>query len=194
MKKIFGIIKTILNIFITIMILLFVVVVCMQRFSDNELSFLNYRMFTVISGSMVPRYNVGDVLISKEVEHSKIKEGDVITYLGKEGQFKNKVVTHEVVEIEIDSEGKYYFHTKGIANPMEDPIVECDQVYGVIIKKLYILSFIYSMVATKTGMFIFVIIPIFYIIGSEFLGYLLDKEEEKREKRRKTKKKISKEE
>ena len=99
-KKILKIIKNILNVIVVVFILLFILVVCLLRFSDNKLSFFNYRMFTVVTGSMVPKYNVGDVLISKSIEPSKVKVGDTISYLGSQGSFKNKIVTHQVIEIE----------------------------------------------------------------------------------------------
>ena len=56
----------------------FILSVCLQRFSNNKLSILNYRMFTVISGSMEPLYKIGDVLIAKEVKPEDIKVGDKI--------------------------------------------------------------------------------------------------------------------
>lgn len=182
MKKIFKYVKTVFNVFVVIFILSFVLVVCMQRFSNNELSFLNYRMFTVVSGSMVPKYEIGDVLLAKETKPEKIKRGDAVSYLGNKGQFKDKVVTHEVIEIEVDENGKYWFYTKGVANLSVDPIVGEDQIYGVIVSKMDLLTFIYKLVAKPTGMLIFVIIPLFYVIGSEFLGFLLDREEERRAK------------
>ena len=182
MKKVFSIIKTVINVFIVVMVLSFVLVVCMQRFSNNELSFLNFRMFTVVSGSMVPKYNIGDVLLAKETAPEKIKRGDAVSYLGNTGQFKDKVVTHEVIEIEIDENGKYWFYTKGVANLASDPIVGEEQIYGVIVGKLSLLTYVYKLVAKPAGMLIFVIIPLFYVIGSEFLGFLLDKEEERRAK------------
>lgn len=182
MKKLFKIIKTIINVFIIFMVLSFVLVVCMQRFSNNELSFLNYRMFTVVSGSMEPVYSIGDVLLAKETAPEKIKKGDAVSYLGNKGQFKDKVVTHEVIEIEIDENGKYWFYTKGVANLATDPIVGEEQIYGVIVKDMKLLTFIYKLVAKPTGMLLFVIIPLFYVIGSEFLGFLLNKEEERRSK------------
>lgn len=189
MKQIFKYIKNVINVIIVIFVLSFVLVVCLQRFSNNEIAFLNFRMFTVVSGSMEPKYSIGDVLLAKEVDAKDIKVGDSISYLGKSGQFKGKVITHEVIEIEKDNEGNYLFHTKGIANVAEDPIVSEDQIYGVIICELWLLSFVYGLVAKPVGMFIFVIVPVFYIIGSEFLSYLLDKEEEKREKSKKKKSK-----
>ena len=182
LKKIGRITKCILNIVITVFIVLFLIVVCLQRFSNNRISFFNYRMFTVVSGSMEPNYKIGDVLISKTVEPSKIKVGDDLSYLGRTGDFKDKVVTHRVVDIYQDDKGEYLFKTKGSANMLEDPIVYEDQLYGVVVHKSVILSFMYKIVGTTTGMFIFIIIPIFYIIGSEILSAMLTREEKRRNK------------
>ena len=187
MKNVFKYVKTIVNILVVTFVLMFVLVVALQRFSNNEISFLNYRLFTVVSGSMEPKYSIGDVLLAKSVDVKDIEVGDAISYLGNSGQLKNKVITHEVIEIEIDNEGKYLFHTKGLANVAEDPIVKEEQVYGVIVHEAKILSLIYALVAKPLGMLLFVIIPLFYVIGSEFLSFLLDREEERREKNHKNK-------
>ena len=189
MKKLFKVLKSIINIAITLMVIAFVLVVCLQRFSNNEISIFSYRMFTVVSGSMVPEYEIGDVLISKETDPALIKVGDDVSYLGKSGTFKDKVVTHRVIKIEKDADGKYVFHTKGIANIVADPVVHEDQLYGVVKRKDILLSFVYKCVSTKTGMFLFVGIPILYIIGSEMLSFMLEKEEERRKKLKDTAKK-----
>ena len=195
MKKSFKVIKQIVNILLIIFVICFALVVCLQRFSNNEISFLNFRLFTVVSGSMAPEYEIGDVLLAQERDPKDIKVGDNISYLGEVGNFKGKVVTHQVVEIEEDKEGKLIFHTKGIANASEDPIVKANQIYGVIVHEAKLLSLIYGVVAKPTGMFIFVIIPVFYVIGSEFIYLLLEKDEEKinRAKKRKAEKEVQKE-
>ena len=180
MKKAFKIIKYIVNTIITIFVVLFLLMVCLQRFSNNEVSFFNYRLFTVASGSMAPQYNVGDVLIAKETAPEDIKVGDSLTYLGNSGTFTGKVVTHEVTKIEKTTSGEYIFHTKGKANLIEDPPVYEKQVYGVIVWNPKILSFIYKIVGTQYGLFIFVVLPIFYIIGSEMLTAMLENEEKRR--------------
>lgn len=184
-NKIFKITKKVLEILIGIILVGFIVVVCLQRFSDNKISFFDYRMFTVVSGSMEPVYNVGDVLVAKKVEPSTIKVGDDITYEGLSGSFNDKVITHRVVRIEKDSNNKYVFHTKGIANLVEDlvPVSE-SQIYGIIIYKSLLLSTIYRIVATNIGFYLFIIIPILYVIGSEIITVMLDKEEKRREKLR----------
>lgn len=178
--KLFKIIMTVIRVLIIGMLVGFIIVVLLQRFSDNKISFFNYRMFTVISGSMEPMYNIGDVLISKEVESSKIKVGDTISYLGDKGDFRDKVITHQVIRIEKEG-GEYLFYTKGLANIVEDPVVHESQVYGVVIHKTLILSIIYKIVATPIGFYLFIIIPLMFIIGSEIIVTLLDKEEKRRE-------------
>lgn len=180
MKNKLPIIKKILNIFLIAFVVMFLLMVCLQRFTNNEISFFNFRMFTVASGSMAPEYEVGDVLIAKETAPEKIKVGDSITYLGNRGTFNGKVVTHSVTRIKKDKNGKYIFHTKGIANLVEDPPVYEEQVYGVIVWHPKTLSFIYKIINTKYGLFIFVVLPIFYVIGSEMLAAMLEKEEERR--------------
>ena len=181
-KNIFNIIGSVLRIIFTIFIICFVVVVCLQRFSNNEISIFNYRMFTVASGSMKPKYDIGDILISKEVNPSKIKVGDAISYLGNSGDFDGKVITHEVVQIEKDTDGKYLFHTKGLSNLVEDPVVSEEQVYGVIVYKPIILSWLYGIISTKTGFYCLIILPLLGIIIYEIVATLVEKEDERRAK------------
>ena len=163
---------------------LFVFMVCLQRFTNNRISLSNFRLFTVMSGSMEPKYNIGDVLVAVETKPEDVKVGDAVSYLGTKRDLKDKVITHEVIEIEQDSDGKYLFHTKGICKDciVEDPIVKQDALYGVVKYRLAILSFIYKLVGKPVGLFLFVIIPLGYIIGSEIVLSLLEKEKERREK------------
>ena len=175
-KKAFKIGMVVLKVVLFIVLIGFILSVCLQRFSNNKLSIFNYRMFTVISGSMEPKYKIGDVLIAKEVKPENIKVGDAISYLGKQNSFKDKVVTHEVTKIE-KVDDKYVFHTKGLTNIVEDPIVYEEQK---VVYKSLIISLIYKIVSTNVGFYLFIIIPILYIISSEIIATLLDKEEKKR--------------
>lgn len=181
-NKAVKVIMSIIRVFIFAVLAAFIIVVCLQRFSDNKISIFNYRMFTVISGSMKPKYDIGDVLIAKSVKSSTIKVGDTISYLGATGDFKNKVITHQVIKIEKDTNGKYVFHAKGLANLVEDPIVYEKQLFGVVVYKSMLLSTVYRIVATNIGFYLFIIIPIIYIIGSEIVSTLVNKEESRREK------------
>ena len=178
-KKYFKVLKVVFETLIFIVLVGFVLSVFLQRFSNNKLSIFNYRMFTVISGSMEPKYKIGDVLIAKEIDPKSIKTGDIISYLGNTGSFKDKVVTHQVTKIEQVGD-KYYFRTKGLANLVEDPPVSESQIYGKVIYKCTIISLVYKIVSTNIGFYLFIIIPILVIISSEIIGTMLEKEEKKR--------------
>ena len=182
LKKIFKIIKSIFNILIVLLVMAFVFMVCLQRFSDNKFSLFNYRMFTVVTGSMEPKYNIGDILIAKETDPSEIKIGDSISYLAKSDEIRGNVVTHVVVNITKDENGHYLFHSKGLTNLIEDPVVHEEQLFGVVVYKTKLLSFVKKIVSTDIGMILFIIIPILYIIVSEMVAYLIEKEEKRKEK------------
>lgn len=181
-KKIFKIIKSVINTVIVVVVLSFVLMVCLQRFSGNKISFMNYRMFTVVTGSMEPKYKIGDVLIAKEKDPSEIKVGDAISYLAEKGEIKNNVITHEVVNITKNEKGEYLFHSKGLVNLVEDPVVHESQLFGVVVYKTKLLSSIRKIISTDIGMLLLIIIPILYIIISEMIATLIEKEEKRREK------------
>jgi signal peptidase I len=184
-NKVLKIILKVIKACIIITLLAFILVVFLQRFSNNKLSLFNYRIFAVATGSMQPKYNIGDVLISKDVDPSKLKVGDNISYLGTKSNFKGKVITHQIVKIETDENGKLLFYTKGIANLVEDPVVEESQVYGKVIYKTILLSWLYKFVSTSTGFGLIIVIPIIIIIGYEILATLLEKKEEEINSKRK---------
>lgn len=162
-NKALKIIGNILYILLFIVVILMLVVVILQRASSNTISLGGYRIFTVATGSMVPKYEVSDVLVAKEIDPSEIKVGDDIVYLGKEGSFKDKVVTHQVISIE-EENGNYKIITKGIANIEQDPEITQDQVFGKIVYKVKTLSFIGKMISNIYIFYFVIFIPIALII------------------------------
>ena len=113
LKKIFKIVKSIVNVIVVLLVMSFLLIVCLQRFTNNKISFCDYRIFTVVTGSMEPKYKIGDILIAKERDPSEIKVGDAISYVATRDEIKGNVVTHEVVNITRDEDGSYLFHSKG---------------------------------------------------------------------------------
>lgn len=166
-NKILNIIWKILNGVLVVLVVSFVLTVYMQRFSGNKLSFFNYRMFTVITGSMEPKYKIGDVLLSKEVKPEEIKVGDAITYEGVSGAVAKKVITHEVISINTNTQGKYLFKAKGLNNLIEDPTIYEEQVLGIVTYKVKTLSFVYKIISTQIGFYLCIIIPLVVVIGYE---------------------------
>lgn len=161
--KILHIIGNILYTIIFIVVVLMLVVVVLQRASNNTVALGGYRIFTVATGSMIPKYEVSDVLIAKEIEPSEIKEGDDVVYKGEVGSFKDRVVTHQVISAK-EEDGKYKFITKGIANTEADPEITQDQVYGKIVYKVKSLSWIGKVISNIYVFYFIVFIPIALII------------------------------
>ena len=147
-----------------VLVVLMLVVVVMQRVTNNNITIGGVRMFSVATGSMIPVYDIGDILISKEVEPNEIEVGDDLVYMGKEGSFKGRVVTHRVISIELQEDGNYKIVTKGVANNLEDPEIDQTQVYGKIIYKVHILSFLGKLVRNVYCFYFLIFIPVAILI------------------------------
>lgn len=159
------ILKTIKIIF-TIILACIVFVIVIQRVSNNTIAIGGIRIFNVISGSMMPKYEKGDILVVKNTDPQKIQVGQAVAYEGKSGQMAGKIITHEVVNIE-QTENGLLFHTKGITNDVEDPIIEGNQIYGVVIYKFLILSFLNKIMYNIYAFYLLTVIPIGIIIFLE---------------------------
>ena len=180
MKKVFKFIFCLIRFAVMFIFISFIAVVCLQKFSNNQISIFNYRMFSVLTGSMEPDYQVGDILISKETNEKELKVGDDITYIGNANSFKDKTVTHRIIKIERDTDGSLAFFTKGTNNSVVDPVVKKEQIMGKVVYRTVILSALFKIVATKMGMFLLIIVPIMLIVITEIIQTLLEKETKKR--------------
>lgn len=147
--------------FLIVASVLFVVI--LQRASNNDIALGGIRIFNIVSESMVPKYNIGDVLVVKSIEPQNIKVGDDIAYIGQESTFNQKIVTHQVIKIDYEN-GEYIFHTKGIANILEDPLVHQNQVFGKVVYKIWILSLISKILSNVYVVFFGVFVPIVILI------------------------------
>ncbi len=157
-----GIIKIILKILYQILVILCLIVaavIIMQKVTANNKSIAGYRMFRVITGSMEPEYDVGEVVISKETDPKKIKVGDDIVYLGKYGDYSGKIIMHSVVGIDTDANGNLNFHAKGLhSSSVEDPQIKADQIYGVVKYQSDILTILYKLATNIYSVFVIIIV------------------------------------
>lgn len=104
--------------------------------------------FAVLSGSMAPEIQVGELVYVKEVSPEQWKVGDVITYtlLG------STRVTHRIVEID---EVKRQVITKGDANDSVDGTpVPFDNIVGCVAYHVPLLGYISIYGKTPTGIVI----------------------------------------
>ena len=137
--------KKIWNIFSTILVV--VIVLCAVFLMGSRL--LGYKCYTIISGSMQPIYNVGDLIYVKPVEPANINVGDPITFVLNEDLV---VATHRVVRIDAENQR---FYTKGDANEIEDSDpVHFNNVIGVPKFSLPKLGYVSEFIQNPPGMYI----------------------------------------
>lgn len=176
-NKIVSAILYVFNIIATLFIVAILCVIFVQRFSNNTFTLGGYSIFTVISNSMAPEYEVGDMLLAKETDAEEINVGDNVVYMGNAEGLNGKIVTHEVISKRIEGD-KVYFVTKGIANSLEDPEITEDQVYGKVKHKFVVLSILGSIVNNNYGFYFIIFVPFVIFLFFEILD--IKKEVEKR--------------
>ncbi|HSA73348.1 MAG TPA: signal peptidase I [Nitrososphaeraceae archaeon] len=129
--------------------------------------------YVVVSGSMIPTINIGDIVIIKnnsfDTSFNKLKVGDIIVFRAPEAKTedgKPKVIVHRVAEI-----GKFFqkevIRTRGDANPYSIPGID----YPLFTEN-YVGKVVY--VVPKIGTISMIITPpINYIIMAIIIGLLI---------------------
>lgn len=156
-NKIIKIVFKILYQILIIMCLILTAIIILQRLSDSNRSIAGYRIFRVITGSMEPEYEVGEVVISKEVDPKSIKIGDDIVYLGAYGEYNGKIIMHNVIAIDRDENGNLNFHAKGLhSSSVEDPQIKENQIYGVVKYTSPVLTLLYKLATNIYSVFVII--------------------------------------
>lgn len=160
-----AILKKTANIVSNVLVVL--MVLCAVFLMGSRL--LGYQCYTVISGSMQPKYMVGDLLYVKKVDVNGIQVGDDITFILNEDLV---VATHQVVRVDATNQR---FYTKGLANEIEDQDpVHFNNVIGAPQFSIPKLGYVSDFVQNPPGMYITIGIGIVLILAV-FLPDMLSK-------------------
>ncbi len=173
MKKVLKKITTILGTILLIFLIAVVIVMFDARISGESPNIFGFHIFRVSSGSMEPELMIGDVILVKEVDPSKIEKGDTVTYLGDEGDFSDKFITHKVIETEYIN-GEYVFTTQGVSEySLEpDPAWDESQLIGVLVCKVPFIDWLYSFFLKPYGLMTFVLV-IIVLFGYEIISLIV---------------------
>jgi signal peptidase I len=93
---------------------------------------LDYRTMTMLTGSMAPSIDPGDVVVSTPLDVQDVTEGMVITYHIPVDD--HRVVTHRVIGVQHSADGTVSVRTQGDANDAPDPwtaVLTGDTAYQV---------------------------------------------------------------
>ena len=140
-----------------------------QVVSKGFVTIGGYSLFRVVTGSMEPTISTGAVLLCKETAIEKIKTDDIVCYRTKVAKIYGSTVTHRVVNIQTDENGRIHLETRGDANVSSDPYyVNESNLIGKVTwysGKESVITNLLSFITGRTGFFICLVFPILFIAG-----------------------------
>ena len=171
-KKILKIVFKILYQILIILCVILTIIIVLQKVTNSNKTIFGYRIFRVITGSMEPEYDIGEVVICKEVDPYEIEVGDDIVYYGTYGDYNGKIIMHQVTQIDIDENNNLNFHAKGLHSAsMEDPQIKVSQIFGVVKFQSKILTTLYELATSIYSAFIIITILVLNVfISFKFSG------------------------
>lgn len=155
-KSITLLVNSITTICILIGIISFIAVLQSKSGQAQPPTLLNHQFMTVLSGSMEPLLEPGDLIIIKQTNQAE--RNDVVTYQ----KSNNTYVTHRVTEI-VKENGTTALRTKGDANNVADAdLVHLDQLVGTLAFTIpnggYIIQFLKSPIGIITVISAFIVV------------------------------------
>ncbi len=166
-KLIFKILSWIVLAFLSLVAIFFVYYIISSKISEmkGQKSTPFISLYTIISPSMEPNINVYDVVFTVKVDdYSKIKEGDIITFISTSSLGEGLTVTHRVKDV-IKTEDDIKFRTQGDNNSVPDSaLASSKNVIGKVLFKIPQLGRIQFLLQSKGGWLFVLLIPALIIV------------------------------
>jgi len=122
----------------------------------------------VLTDSMFPEIESGDLIICRTSEPEDIAVGDVISFFDPAGN-GTSIVTHRVVEV-MQENGSLAWKTKGDANNVEDSaLVPAQKLVGVYRSRIAGAGNIAMFMQTTQGLILCVVCPILLLVGYDII-------------------------
>lgn len=159
--KFLKVMLKIIEVIITIIVIFISAIILTQNVTKNEKAFLGFRIYRVETGSMIPVYQIGDVILVKYKDFDSIEKGEDLSYIATSGEVKGSIITHRVVDFDVDENGKREaIRTKGVANKSEDKPVYANQITGVVVMKMNIVTVICRLISNIYIFYFCMIVPV----------------------------------
>ena len=166
-KKITSALATI--IFIICLVLLALVMVTPKDAAGNKrVNIAGYSIMTVMTGSMEPAYQVGDIIVIKKTNENELQVKDVITFISTDEELNGQPITHRIIDI-TEENGQKKFETKGDNNQIADETpVTSDRILGKVQLRIpFVGRAVNFMQTNRIAFFLIVILPMLVIMALE---------------------------
>lgn len=122
----------------------------------------------VLTDSMYPEIESGDLIICHTAEAEEIQVNDVIAFFDPAGN-GSSIVTHRVIEV-VEENGTLSFRTRGDNNNTEDRLlVPADNLVGVYQSRIAGAGHIAMFMQSTTGLIICVVLPIILLVAYDII-------------------------
>ena len=167
--KVLTIVGTILCI-VLIPILIINCTLIVKSFTSKEVPDVAGKIpLIVLTESMYPLIESGDLIICHTEEPENIQVGDVISFFDPAGN-GSSIVTHRVIEV-METDGKLAWRTKGDNNNTEDRLAVTEDKLVAVYSGVRLAGFgnVALFMQTTPGLIVCVVCPMLLLVGYDML-------------------------
>lgn len=167
--KIFSIIGVALCIILIPVLVINITLIIKSSVNKSEVPDVGgYLPMIVLTDSMNPEIESGDLIICHTIDAGSVKENDIIAFFDPAGD-GTSIITHRVIEI-VNEDGRLFFRTKGDNNNTEDKdLVPAENLVGIYRTCIAGAGNIAMFMQTTTGLVVCVILPIILLVGYDII-------------------------
>lgn len=168
-QKVLTIVGTILCVILLPVLLINVMLIAKSYLNADEVPSVGGKFpMIVLTDSMYPVIESGDLIICNTAEADEIKVDDVISFYDPMGS-GTSVVTHRVLEI-MTEDGEVSFRTKGDNNNAEDTaLVPAENLIGIYKSRIPKVGHVAMFMQTTPGLIVCCVCPILLLVGYDIL-------------------------
>ena len=160
--KAVNIVAIVLSVLLLPILLINCVLIIKSMVNPDEVpSIGKYTPLIVLTESMEPKIQSGDLILCKEIKASEVKTDNVISFFDPEGN-GSSVVTHRVIELVYEDGELVGFRTQGDNNDIEDRLtVPVENLVGIWTgKRVGLLGHVILFTQSTWGLIICIFLPI----------------------------------
>lgn len=192
-RKIYDIVSTVIIALIFVFLVVVAALLLWQRKTGTDSAIFGYSLYNVLTDSMEPTINPGEIIISKRVDASEeIKVGDIITFVAPSGRLKGQNETHRVYDIVYNDDGSVkYIKTAGDNKYGTDTVkvddwqLDRSAVKAKYVKTTKFISGLRDFLTKWYGYVVLIVIPLCVVFGLFIAGIVQDKVKLEKEKNKK---------
>ena len=179
--KILTIVGTVLCIILIPILLINLTLIAKSYINKDEVPSIGGMLpLIVLTDSMYPEIESGDLIICNTAEAEDIKVNDVISFFDPAGN-GTSIVTHRVIEI-VEEDGEILFRTRGDYNNTEDKeLVPAENLVGVYKMRIAGAGHIALFMQSTAGLIICVVLPIILLVGYDIIRRRIYEENNKQD-------------